>query len=165
MPQTPGKGGCPADPGLLPHSGGVTAGGTVGAGAGSYGGSTASGSAGVVTGQGAPLVGVASGGAMTTAGSYTNGAPSQNGQASTYGAYVGAGISGALSNGRPGQLSGPFRSFSIEVGLGEFNFGFQLACSGFVCQGSISPPGFGVGIGVLVTTMATDTAVTTKQCQ
>lgn len=103
---------------------------------------------------------------MTTAGSYTNGAPSQTPPgAATYGAYVGVSVAGTFSNGRPGQLRGPFRGFSVEVGLGAFNFGFQIACSGFVCQGSISPPGAGVGVGVLVTTMGTNTVVTTKQCQ
>lgn len=103
---------------------------------------------------------------MTTAGPYTNGAPSQTPPgAAAYGAYIGVSVAGTFSNGSPGQLSGPFRTFGVEMGLGWFNFGFQLACSGFVCQGSISPPGAGLGVGVLVTTMATNTVVTTKQCQ
>ena len=162
-PQSPG---CPANPGLAPHSGGLSVSGTAGAGLGSVGGSAATGSLGVVSGQGAPVVGTASGGAMTTAGSYTNGAPNQTPPgAATYGAYAGVSAAATFSNGNPGQLRGPFRIFSVEVGLGAFNFGFQLACSGSVCQGSISPPGAGFGIGVLVTTMATNTAVTTKQCQ
>lgn len=84
---------------------------------------------------------------------------------SVFGAYAGVGLTGTLSNGLPGQLRGPFRSFNVDVGLGDLNFDMGIACSGHVCVASISPPGLSAGVGLLVTTMTTDTAVTTKQCQ
>lgn len=162
QPQDPN---CQADPGLSIKSGGVTLGGTAAAGAGRLGGSAATGSVGVVTGKGAPVVGVASGGVMTSAGNYVGGSPNQGPIARTYGAYIGGGFSATASNGVPGQLRGPFQAMNVQIGLLGFSVGAEFACSGNVCQGSVSPPGFGVGIGAQITTITTNTAVTTKQCK
>jgi hypothetical protein len=125
-------------------------------------GGAASVDAAIMTGTQTVLAGTISGGATTAGGT---GVPAQSGPVSVWGAYVGGGGTLTASNGQPGQLGGPFSTYAVNAGVGPLNFSFQLSCSGYVCQGTISPPGVSWGVGFSIAAYKTKTAVATTGCK
>lgn len=131
-----------------------------------------------IGGSGVAEAGLGNGGVLTGSGDVLNSSNtpiafqgtygSYNGQGSVphvYGAYVGGGLEGTISNGEPGQMGGPFKVFSVQIGLGIWNAGAQIACSGNVCQYSFTSPGLSGGLGVAISTYQTNSAVATTGCK
>jgi hypothetical protein len=113
--------------------------------------------------NGASAGGYASGGAAAYAGSHYTGAPTQSSNTFVLGAYAGAGFNGSIFHaGSVAQLSGPFNTFTFNIGTGVVGAGVQFSWSGSTWQLSITPPipVVNPGIGIAGSFTTTKTAVT-----
>ncbi len=108
----------------------------------------------------------ASGGAAAYAGSHVAGVPQQSGSTVfALGAYAGAGANLFVSNAASvQQLSGPFTTPSVNVGVGVANLGVQVSLGGGIWQFSITPPIASVGIGFAGSVITTNTVTTRTGC-
>ena len=108
----------------------------------------------------------ASGGAAAYAGSHVAGVPQQSGSTVfALGAYAGAGANLFVSNAASvQQLSGPFTTLSVNVGVGVANLGVQVSLGGGIWQFSITPPIASVGIGFAGSVITTNTVTTSTGC-
>ena|GEM_PF-3182714 len=138
--------------------GGGTAEGGVGvAGAG------ASGSAGAgifYSGQsGASAGGFIEGGAFANAGPHSVGAPTQTDGSLALGAFAGVGGGLFVTNaGSPQQLSGPFLTFSADIGTpftGAISFQLSISSNNTFMLSAAYGPGAGIGGSVMTTTTGT----------
>jgi hypothetical protein len=104
--------------------------------------------------------GTASGGAMVGGPFGIVSAPTQNTNSLVFGAYAGVGVQASITNaGSVQALSGPFKTVSVNAGLGTMNFGFSLSWSGNIFQFTFTPPALSLGMGF----GASYTTTTTKQ--
>jgi RHS repeat-associated protein len=110
----------------------------------------------------------ASGGAVAYAGQASAAAPKQQGNPNVVGAYAGYGPGIFVTNaGSSRQLSGPFWTFTVNVGLGTGKASISLGSSGGVFIGTISggPAPISDGLGLSFSTITTKTAATsTSRC-
>jgi RHS repeat-associated protein len=81
------------------------------------------------------------------------------------GAYVGGGGQITLSNGEPGQLSGPFNVFVVAAGIGPVNFSVEMACGNHVCQFVVGVPGASDGLGAMIGAYKSKSGVLTTGCK
>ncbi len=163
MPEGTNSGVCPV-PGILPHGFGVLAGGSAEAGVPWLLGAGANGSSGFFLG-GSGFAGLAGGGATAYAAGHNVGIPAQ-GSPAILGASAGAGVSGFITNAsNVEQLAGPFSTYSLNVGVGPFQFSAQLATGGGVWELGVSPPFGGITFGASASKMTTCTATPNRgQC-
>jgi RHS repeat-associated protein len=158
----------PCKNGLGTGGAGVGAGYNVDAGVGAAGASSTGGvGAGAFHNSGSGFSGglFGSGGATAYAGSHIAGAPTQTSSTFSLGAYVGAGANFFFTNaGGAQQLSGPFTTVSINVGIGVANLGVQLSFGGGIYQLSVTPPLASVGIGAAGSVVTTNTVATHAGC-
>lgn len=106
--------------------------------------------------------GTLSGGAMVGGPLGTRGAPTQITHSAVLGGYVGAGVQVGFTNAGSMQgLSGPFKTLSFNIGLGQANFGASLSWSGNIFQLNLTIPGLSEGAGVAASYMTTTTKVKT----
>jgi hypothetical protein len=97
--------------------------------------------------------------------SHVAAAPSQSVQPGIFGAYAGAGGSIFFTNARSvQQLSGPFTTYSLNVGVGPVKFSVQYATGGSINVLSIGPPYAGASIGGSITRTVTNTATQKRGC-
>src|SRR5208282_2074706 len=107
----------------------------------------------------------ATGTAVAYAGSSVAAAPSQNVQPVSLGAFAGAGASIFFTNARSvQQLSGPFTTYSANIGIGPAKFSVQFASGGPIKVLSIGPPFTGVSIGGSITRTVTNTVTQKRGC-
>jgi len=108
----------------------------------------------------------ASSGATAYAGSRVVGAPTQSSSTVfALGAYAGAGANLFISNAASvQQLSGPFTTLSVNVGVGVANMGVQLSTGGGIWQLSVTPPIASLGIGFAGSVVTTNTVATHTGC-
>lgn len=108
----------------------------------------------------------ATGAALANFFSHVAAAPSQSVQPGVLGAYAGAGGSVFFTNARSvQQLSGPFTTYSLNVGVGPYKFSVQYASGGSVKVLSIGPPYAGVSIGGSITRTTTNTVAQPRGCK
>ena len=156
-------------PSALPHGVGISAGAGAEAGAPKAVGAEANGSVGAGEFY-SPTTGFshgafASGGAAGYAGSSVAGAPTQTSAPGALGASAGGGASIFITNAQSvQQLSGPFTTYSLNVGFGPFQFGAQLALGGGIWDLSFSPPFTGLTFGGSGSRVTTQTATTSGGC-
>ncbi len=94
----------------------------------------------------------ATGAAVANFFSHVAAAPSQSVQPGILGAYAGARGGIFITNARSVQrLSGPFTTYSLNVGVGPYKFSVQYASGGSVNVLSVGPPLAGVSIGGSIT--------------
>jgi hypothetical protein len=62
------------------------------------------------------------------------------------------------------QLTGPFTTVSINVGVGIANLGVQVSFGRGIWQVSVTPPLASVGIGAAGSVVTTNTAATHTGC-
>ena len=158
----------PCKNGLGTGGAGVGAGYNLDAGVGAAGASSTGGvGAGAFRNSGSGFSGglFGSGGATAYAGSHIAGAPTQTRSTFSLGAYAGAGANFFFTNaGGAQQLSGPFTTVSINVGVGVANLGVQLSFGGGIYQLSVTPPLASVGIGAAGSVVTTNTVATRAGC-
>jgi RHS repeat-associated protein len=108
----------------------------------------------------------ASGAATAYAGSHVVGAPTQTSSTVfSLGAYAGAGANVLLTNGASSQqVSGPFTTVSINVGIGVANLGVQVSFGSGIWEVSVTPPVVSVGIGAAGSVVTTNTKATRTGC-
>jgi len=150
-------------PSLLPHGIGLQIGGNAELGAPDLAGigGSASKSLGVFNDPNAGLSahGFESGGGLAYAGAHSTGAPAQNSSSSILGASFSAGAAGFLTNATSvQQLSGPFTTYSLNIGVGPAQVSVQLSIGGRIWQLSLSPPLAETTEGLSVSKMMTSTA-------
>lgn len=81
------------------------------------------------------------------------------------GAFAGVGFSGFLTNARSvNQLSGPFQTSTLNVGVGPFKFSASLSTGGGIWELSFGPPFAGVGAGLSVSSVVTNTVTSNGGC-
>ncbi|MGC2163148.1 MAG: RHS repeat-associated core domain-containing protein [Silvibacterium sp.] len=103
-----------------------------------------------------------SGGAMVGGPLGTIGAPTQITNSAVLGGYLGAGVQVGFTNaGSMQALSGPFKTLSFNIGLGQANFGASLSWSGNIFELNVTIPGLSEGAGVAASYMTTTTKVKT----
>lgn len=108
----------------------------------------------------------ATGAAVPNFFSHVAAAPSQSVQPGILGAYAGAGGSIFITNaGSVQQLSGPFTTYSLNVGVGPYKFSVQYASGGSIKVLSIGPPYVGVSIGASITRIVTNTVTQQRGCK
>jgi hypothetical protein len=108
-----------------------------------------------------------SGGAAGYAGGSVAGAPSQSGQPFSFGAYAGASPTVTFTNARSvQQLSGPFTTWTLNLGSGPVTGSLQLSYSNGIWEFSIGlpVPRVSPGIGASVSKLTTQTATTKTGC-
>jgi hypothetical protein len=107
----------------------------------------------------------ATGAAVANFFSHVAAAPSQSVQPGILGAYAGAGGSIFFTNARSvQQLSGPFTTYSLNVGVGPVKFSVQYATGGSINGLSIGPPYAGASIGGSITRTVTNTVTQKRGC-
>ena len=156
-------------PSALPHGVGISAGGGAEAGLPKALGAGANGAVGAgefySSTTGFSHGGFAEGGATAYAGNLAVGAPAQTSAPGVALASVGAGASIFVTNAQSvQQLSGPFTTYSLNVGVGPFQFSAQLALGGNIWDFSLSPPLGGVTFGVSGSKITTNTVTTSGGC-
>ncbi|WP_413415557.1 RHS repeat domain-containing protein [Sphingomonas sp. Sphisp140] len=166
LPPLPQNGPC-GPTSLVPHGGGLSVGGSADAGLSGVAGAAVNASAGVGAfysdKAGASVGGFASGGAAAYAGSNSVSAVAGS-RPVVVGASGGAGVSVFITNAQSAnQLSGPFDTYSLNVGFGPFQGTISLSVGGGIYQISASPPGAGLTFGAS-TSKITTTTVATKGC-
>ena len=115
---------------------------------------------------GAPDGLFAEGAALAYAMTHVAAAPSQSVQPGVLGAYAGAGASIFLTNARSvQQLSGPFTTYSLNIGLGPVKFSVQYAFAGSTKVLSVGPPYAGVSIGASATRTVTNALTQQRGCK
>lgn len=106
-----------------------------------------------------------SGGATAYAGSSSTGTPAQTSTPAVGGLSLGGGASLFLTNaGSVQQLSGPFNTYSLNLGVGPLQFSAQLATGGGIWQFSLSPPFAGATFGFSGSKMVTSTETSQGGC-
>jgi RHS repeat-associated protein len=156
-------------PSVLPHGIGLSVGANAEAGVpwllGAGGNGSVGGGAFYSSTTGVSTGGFASGGATGYAGGSSIGAPSQSSAPWVLGASAGGGASLFLTNAQSvQQLSGPFSTYSLNVGFGPAQFSAQLAVGGGIWQLSVSPPFAGATFGGSASQITTNTATTSGGC-
>jgi RHS repeat-associated protein len=151
-------------PSWLPRGAGVLFGGSADAGVPGVVGAEVNGSAGVgafYSGNAGPSVGAfASGGAAAYAGGYSASAV-PGVRPIVAGASLGAGFSGFITNAQSAQqLSGPFTTYSLNVGFGHIQGTVSLSVGGGIYQLGVSPAFAGLSSGASASKMTTTTAAT-----
>jgi RHS repeat-associated protein len=154
---------CPSSPsGWGPHTVGITASGTVAAGAGSYGSGVATGSVSGVWSPGQGVTVLKTGGAGGLSGKYPMGVPNQGyyGHTNTgaAGSYYGVGVGLTLSNAVPCQLLGSFKTLNYDLAipfLPTFSVSLAFGANG-IWEVTFSP-GIGAGFGGSVSAVNTNT--------
>lgn len=105
--------------------------------------------------------GFASGGALIRGEHGGSGVPTQGSDSWVGGASVGFGLFGVLTNAQSAQqLSGPFTTYSLNVGLGPVSLSANLSVSGKIWELTVSPPGANVGLGASASRLRTTTVAT-----
>ena len=108
----------------------------------------------------------AEGAALAYAMSHVAAAPSQSVQPGVLGAFAGGGASIFFTNARSvQQLSGPFTTYSLNVGFGPAKFSIQYAFAGSTKVLSIGPPYAGASIGGSITRTVTNTVTQQRGCK
>jgi hypothetical protein len=108
----------------------------------------------------------AEGAALAYAMTHVAAAPSQGVQPGVLGAFAGGGASVFVTNARSvQQLSGPFTTYSLNIGFGPVKFSVQYAYAGSTKVLSIGPPYAGVSIGVSATRTTTNTLTQQRGCK
>jgi RHS repeat-associated protein len=103
---------------------------------------------------------VGNNGAVAYVGNSSIGDPNQSGTPLIVGAYGGGGINGFISNASIPDLSGPFQTTSVNIGIGEVSGSVQIStdtAGHWVLSGTVGPGG-----GFSAWNMTTTTEV---QCQ
>jgi RHS repeat-associated protein len=112
-------------------------------------------------------------GSYTTYGAAANalnavaGTPAQSSTPVVAGASFGGGASVFVTNAQSvQQLTGPFTSYSLNVGVGPAQFSAQLSVGGGIWQFGVSPPYAGETLGLSVSKITTNTvSSSTGGCQ
>lgn len=148
-------------PSLLPHGIGLSAGGNVEVGVGVAGAAaqaTTGGGAFYSSSSGDSAGTFVSYGAAANAGRAVAGVPAQASTPVVAGASLGGGASLFVTNAQSvQQLSGPFTTYSVNVGFGPAQFSAQLSVGGGIWQASVSPPYAGLTAGASISKITTNT--------
>lgn len=93
------------------------------------------------------------------------GAPTQTGQPFNLGAYAGVGPT-VTNAGSVQQLSGPFTTLTLNVGIGPVKGSLQMSFTNGIWEFSVGPPipYAAPGIGVSVSKVTTNTVTTKTGC-
>lgn len=152
---------CPKT-GIGPNAIGAALGGNAEIGLPKVGGAAATGSAGaVVNPNRGSIGGFISGGRASYHGGTVSGSPRQDASATVIGASASAGFSWVLTNAQSAQqLSGPFTTYALNIGIGPYQLSGSLSVSGKIWQLNISPPGGGLTAGASYSKIKTNTVAT-----
>jgi len=154
----------------LPQGGGIAYGVSGDAGVG-LAGVTSTGSAGFGVfhdgNTGTSAGAFATYGGAAYAGTHVASTPKQTSQPFSFLAYAGAGLSFFLTNAHSvQQIRGPFRTATINVGVGPVTGAVQLSWGGGIWEVSITPPipYVSPGVGVSGSLVTTNTVTTSSGC-
>jgi RHS repeat-associated protein len=153
---------------IWPHGGGIYGSGGAEAGVGDAGAAAtvSAGRGGFVDSNGHVSSGqFLSGGTMAYAGEHAVGAPTQTATPGAGGASAGLGAYLFLTNAQSvSQLSGPFQTYSVNVGIGIAQISVQLSVGGGIWELGVSPPFAGATAGASASKLTTTTVATGGGC-
>lgn len=98
--------------------------------------------------------------------SHTVGTPFQGrGRTVNFGAYAGAGANVFVTNaGSVQQLGGPFKTVSLNVGVGPIKASLQFSYANGIWEASIGPPYVGQSLGASFSALTTTTKTAGGVC-